>query len=71
MPTVVIEGLWEEIIARQDLLRGKRVRVEVLEELSTEAEPPQTHPLEQIIGIAQGGPSDLSARHDEYLYQKR
>lgn len=70
MPTI-IEGLWEEIVAREDMLKGKRVRVEVLEELSTEAEHPQPHPLEQIIGIARGGPSDLSVRHDEYLYQKR
>lgn len=47
MPTV-LEGLWEEIVAQGDALKGKRVRVEV---------------LESIVGIAKGGSPDLSVRH--------
>lgn len=70
MPTI-LEGLWEEIVAQEDALKGKRVRVEVLEQEPAEAESERPHPLQQIVGIAKGGPPDLSARHDEYLYQKR
>lgn len=69
MPTV-LEGLWEEIVAQGDVLKGKRVRVEVLEE-PAETEPQPAHPLERIVGIAEGGPPDLSVHHDDYLYQKR
>ncbi|MCS6830403.1 MAG: hypothetical protein RMM08_03845 [Armatimonadota bacterium] len=41
MAQLVIEGTWEEILAQQEQLRGKRVRVTVLEantpEVQTEA----------------------------------
>jgi hypothetical protein len=66
----ILEGLWEEIVAQGDVLKGKRVRVEVLEEEQAEAEPAPIHPLERIIGIAQDGPPDLSVRHDDYLYRE-
>ncbi|GBC96450.1 hypothetical protein HRbin16_02254 [bacterium HR16] len=36
MTQLVIEGTWEEILAQQDKLRGKRVRVTVLEEKNPE-----------------------------------
>ncbi|MCS7190060.1 MAG: hypothetical protein NZ843_00490 [Fimbriimonadales bacterium] len=67
----ILEGLWEEIVAQGDALKGKRVRVEVLEATPPEVAPASSHPLERILGIAQGGPADLSVRHDEYLYPKR
>lgn len=36
MAQLVIEGTWEEILAQQEKLQGKRVRVTVLEEAQAE-----------------------------------
>lgn len=69
----IIEGSWEEVIQHAPMLRGKRVRLVVLETendatSSEEPRPPAEHPLDQIVGIAKGGEKDLSENHDYYLY---
>lgn len=67
--TTILEGLWEEIVAQGDVLKGKRVRVEVLEEVQ---DKPSKHPLDALVGLIPPGegPSDLSTHHDEYLYRR-
>ena len=66
MPTV-LEGLWEEIVAQSDALKGKRVRVEVLEPAPTEKTP--TNPLDALVGLIPAeegsGEASLSVHHDE------
>lgn len=42
----VLEGVWEEIEARAEELRGRRVRVIVL----TEADMPQAETLREFLG---------------------
>lgn len=72
MPTV-LEGLWEEIVAQSDALKGKRVRVEVLEPAPTEETP--ANPLDALVGLIPAeegsGEASLSVHHDEYLYPRR
>jgi hypothetical protein len=65
----ILEGLWEELVRHAELLKGKRVRIVVLEPPEAD-EPPSgasAHPLTQIIGIAEGGEPDLSTHHDQHL----
>ncbi|MCS7190428.1 MAG: hypothetical protein NZ843_02360 [Fimbriimonadales bacterium] len=66
----VYEGLWEEIVARGDSLKGKRVRVEVLTDAEEKA---PENPLDALVGLipAEEGVSDLGVRHDDYLYPRR
>lgn len=46
MAQLVIEGVWEEVLAQQEKLRGKRVRVTVLEESATEVQTEAKNLLE-------------------------
>ena len=70
----VIEGTWEEVAARADELRGKRVRVTVL---ATEASPETEaekqarlqRAMERLTGTIDGMPPDLAARSEQYFAQ--
>ncbi|MDW8289617.1 MAG: hypothetical protein RMM06_02745 [Armatimonadota bacterium] len=46
MERLVLEGTWEEILAQQEKLRGKRVRVTVLEEEAPEIQTEAKNLLE-------------------------
>ncbi|WP_165228058.1 hypothetical protein [Aquisphaera insulae] len=63
----IIEGTWEEVTRHARELAGHRVRVTVLDELSTndahsDAEPTAFDVLSKagLIGTLKGGPSDLA-----------
>jgi hypothetical protein len=50
MGHLVLEGIWEEILTQQEHLRGKRVRVTVLEPAdSKDAEQPQAANLLEFL----------------------
>ncbi|MDW8107998.1 MAG: hypothetical protein RMK45_11045 [Armatimonadota bacterium] len=63
----VLEGLWEEIVAQGDALKGKRVRVEVLESTS----PPQN--LLEFLGDWVGAvniPNSVQAAQVEQVVER-
>jgi len=71
MEQKIIEGTWEEITRHAQEFAGHRVRVTVLEELTTpkvtngthaEAEPSAFDVLSKagLIGTLKGGPTDLA-----------
>ena len=69
-----IEGTWEEIAARADELRGKKLRVTVLElprQSETEAEKQARlqRALKPLMGTIDNLPPDLSERAEEYFAQ--
>ena len=70
----IIEGTWEEIAARAEELRGKKLRVEVVEapvQRETEAQKQQRlhKSLEGLVGTIDNLPPDLSERTEEYYAQ--
>ena len=70
----IIEGTWEEIAARADELRGKQLRVEVVDAaIAREAEAQKQQRLhaaiERLIGTIPDLPPDLSERTEEYYAQ--
>ncbi|GIV14718.1 MAG: hypothetical protein KatS3mg022_0153 [Armatimonadota bacterium] len=73
METIVIEGTWEEIMQRAEELRGKRVRLTVLEEPISGGSciALEHNPLDAIVGMASSGDGNLSDLHDEVLYQQQ
>lgn len=66
--TTILEGLWEEIEARADELRGKRVQVRILADVP-HGEASQDDSLATLlagrIGVIKGTPSDASERAEE------
>lgn len=67
----IIEGTWEEIAARADELRGKQLRVTVLEAPRKSKYDGMTvaEMFEGRTGVIDGLPSDLSERAEEYFAQ--
>ena len=67
----IIEGTWEEIAARADELRGKKLRVTVLEPPAKSRYDGMT--LAEIFagrtGVIDNLPPDLSERAEEYYSQ--
>lgn len=77
MTQQVIEGTWEEILAQQDKLRGKRVRVTVLEEKNPEVQTEARNLLEFLqpfVGCIDSGqmPSakDMEKEVEEIIWEK-
>jgi len=66
--TTILEGLWEEIEARADELRGKRVQVRVLTDAprhEASEEDSLATLLSGRIGVIKGTPTDASERTEE------
>ena len=67
----IIEGTWEEIAARADELRGKTLRVEVVD-ASTKSRYEGMSVAEMFAGrtgVIDNLPPDLSERAEEYYSQ--
>lgn len=63
MTQLLIEGTWEEVLAQQDKLRGKRVRVTVLEERNPEVQTEARNLLEFLqpfVGRIDSGQMDFA-----------
>ena len=70
----IIEGTWEEIEARAEELRGKQLRVTVLEipnrpETEAERQARLQQALQPLLGTIDNLPADLSERAEEYYSQ--
>ena len=70
----IIEGTWEEIAARADELRGKQLRVTVLEipnrpETEAERQARLQRALQPLLGTIDNMPPDLAERAEEYYAQ--
>ena len=70
----IIEGTWEEIAARAEELRGKKLRVTVLEitnqpETEAEKQARLQQALKPLLGTIDNLPPDLSERAEEYFAQ--
>ena len=67
----IIEGTWEEIAARADELRGKRVRVTVLEPRAPSKYDGMTvaEMFAGRTGLVEFEPDDVSEKAEEYFGQ--
>ena len=70
----IIEGTWEEIAARADELRGKKLRVMVLAteaqvETDEEKQARLQRAISPLLGTIDGLPTDLAARSEAYFAQ--
>jgi hypothetical protein len=68
--SITVDATFENGVLRPkqplDLAEGAEVRVTV--DSVAHAEPPESDPLDAVIGICTDGPPDGAENHDAYIY---